>query len=96
MTDGHKHRMITVSRNGLIRRVLTRPLLHTLGHNEQVETSPYPYGPCPKREGPCYSHHDCWYLSALSILHRWTGLTLYYENPPDDPDEGVLDECGSG
>jgi hypothetical protein len=72
MTQGHKHRMITVKAGGLVERVLRRPLFHCR-HLARVDASPYPYGPCPMSIEPV----TCWTLSALGILHRWTGLTLY-------------------
>lgn len=56
-------------------RALRKPVLHRFYLNEtsrtavRVRFSPYPYGPCPK-------HHDCWVLTPLGILHRWTGMTL--------------------
>lgn len=74
MTPGHKHRTVKVRRDGLVQRVLQRPLITTT-NLPRVEASPYPYGilldgqiqPDPR---------EVYYLSALSILHRWTGLTL--------------------
>lgn len=83
MTTGHKHRMVTVpSPDVWYARLLRMPLLHTR-NLDRVEKSPYPYGPCPKRDGACFGHHDCWTLSTLAILHRWTGLTLHWENRED-------------
>lgn len=68
MTQGHKHRMVKVKPGGLIHVVLTRPLVHSRDL-PRVDRSPYPHGPCE-------DHPGCYYLSALSVLHRWTGLTL--------------------
>lgn len=95
MTEGHTHHTVTVRKGGLLYRALTRPLLHTrtTDHDEtsrkldRIDRSPYPYGPCPNPDHSTASVH-CWYLSALSILHRWTGLTLYYETP----DEGTTED----
>ena len=79
MTTGHKHRIVTV-RSGrvgrLVRRALSTPLVHRTDL-EQVDASPYPYGPCAN-EYHNNRGRDCYYLSLLSVLHRWTGLTLYY------------------
>ncbi len=85
MTPGHKHRTVKVKKGGLIHRTLTYPL-KTSTDLERVEESPYPWGPVAKREpispGPGKKPHpvppqpDAWYLSGLSILHRWTGFTL--------------------
>jgi len=72
MTEGHKHRTVTLRVNtrlgGAVRAVLLKPRFHSTDL-ARVEASPYPYGLC--RE-----HLGCYYLSLLSILHRWTGLTL--------------------
>lgn len=72
MTTGHKHRHLKVKKNGRLHRVLTKPLLMSTDL-KHVEASAYPYGPVfPQMGMQC----PVWYLSALSILHRWTGLTL--------------------
>lgn len=93
MTTCHKHRIVKVpSWSAWYVRALRWGILHTR-NLLRVEASPYPYGPCPKRGGPCKGHEDCWTLSALSILHRWTGLTLYHEKP--DEEEGAFDD-GNG
>jgi hypothetical protein len=83
MTEGHRHRLVNVpSWDTWYVRALRYPLFHCRDQN-RVERSPYPYGPCRKRavdkggEGSaCLGHCDCWTLSVLSVLHRWTGLTL--------------------
>lgn len=71
MTDGHKHRHIKVRRYGLMHVWLTTPRSHETDI-DYVDASPYPYGKCPE-------HANCWYLSILSVLHKWTGLTLVTE-----------------
>lgn len=80
MTQGHKHHIVRAPR--LIRRALTAPLWRT-ENLARVDASPYPYGvilngeripdgKLPKIPDPA----EVYYLSALSILHRWTGLCL--------------------
>lgn len=86
MTPGHKHRTVKVARDGLIHRALTYPLV-TSTDLRRVTESPYPWGPLPKREPisrgpgkkpyPVPPQPDRYYLSGLSILHRWTGLTIW-------------------
>jgi hypothetical protein len=76
MTEGHRHRIVSVpSWDVWYARALRWPLLHST-NQRRVERSSYPYGPCTKREGSCLGHRECWTLSTLGILHRWTGLTL--------------------
>lgn len=72
MTPGHKHREVRVRRDGLRHGFLTRPRWHSTD-GVKVDRSPYPYGPCTD---PIHEERECWYLSILSVLHRWTGLTL--------------------
>lgn len=89
MTDGHKHRLVTVRGwDTLSVRLLRWPLFHTRDV-DRADASPYPYGPCPKREGPCHGHRECWTLSALGILHRWTGFTLYIPDPEEKSDDAM-------
>lgn len=84
MTEGHKHRHIHVPFPfPFYVRSLRWGILHTR-NLERVEKSPYPYGPCSKREGPCAGHRECWTLSALGILHRWTGLTIEFDPSPEE------------
>lgn len=78
MTEGHKHRQVTVKRGGLIDGLLRRPVWWS-SNIEKVDRSPYPYGPDPAWEGPPMDAPR-FYLSALSVLHRWTGLTLWVED----------------
>lgn len=68
MTEGHTHWVITVPQ--WVSTLLRKSIWWSSNIN-QVDKSPYPYS-------PCLDHEDCqqWYLSTLSILHRWTGLTL--------------------
>lgn len=84
MTPGHRHRTLKVNPDGMALRILTRPLI-TLGreHLERVEASPYPYGVLiegQRLRGNRLSHlpdpREVYVLTALGILHRWTGLTL--------------------
>lgn len=97
MITGHKHWIVTVpSWDTWYVHALRYPLLHftaTPGtpRYEQIDASPYPYGPCPNRDGACLGHRECWTLSTLAILHRWTGLTLYRQTP----EEGTPDDGGS-
>jgi hypothetical protein len=85
MTEGHKHREVRATRGSLPVRLLTRPLWWTT-NTARADASPYPYGVVTtaggfaRPDGPT----ERYYLSALSILHRWTGLTLRF---PDDPPE---------
>jgi hypothetical protein len=79
MTPGHSHRQVRVSRNGLVHRLLTAPLYCT-GNLRKVDRSPYPYG-------PCVEHTGHWYLSTLSVLHRWSGLALWLPDEEPDPEE---------
>lgn len=82
MTEGHVHRVVPVKRDGLIHRVLTKPLIYS-GDLARIDASPYPWGPdyTSRYTGSTWGpvDHTKWtryYLSTLSILHRWTGLTL--------------------
>lgn len=100
MTAGHKHRMLHVHRHWLLTRLLSHPLVFS-DDLERVDASPYPWGPIagPGEDAPLMPggvpapkhlrwHTDPpghWYLSALSVLHRWTGLTLVI--PDDETDE---------
>lgn len=70
-TRFHRHWNLKVKKNGLLYYLLRKPV-HWSGDLKKVETSPYPYGPLivnGKETG-------WWYMSTLSVLHRWTGLTL--------------------
>lgn len=83
MTTGHKHRhLVVASFETRLVRLLRKPLRHET-NIVKVDVSPYPYGPCPGEKG-CphrllHPRPDCWTLSLLGILHRWTGLTLKVE-----------------
>lgn len=84
MTDGHKHRHVVVpSWDRWYVRLLRKPLLHSTNY-ARVDRSPYPYGPCA--DPKCKNSYrmpppDCWVLTPLGILHRWTGLTLEVIEP---------------
>lgn len=81
MTNGHKHREVKVRYPfRWYVRLLQKPLV--VSRNlPMVDKSPYPWGPMPADEHvelpPAY------YLSTLSILHRWTGLTLRFDPPKE-------------
>lgn len=81
MTEGHKHRLVRVTPR--VMRLMRKPLIHCRDL-DRVDASPYPYGPCNLSFG---KNPTCWTLSLLSILHRWTGLTLYVGPPEEKPDE---------
>lgn len=76
MTDGHKHHVVPIrTRTRLgkaVLRLLRKPRWHTT-NLRRVDASPYPYGPCDL-------HRGCWYISVMSVLHRWTGLTLEWHD----------------
>lgn len=78
MTDGHKHRHVRVKKDGLAVRVLCAPLFTTTNF-ERIDASPYPYGPTDEEAFRAGERDQPFYLSILSILHRWTGLTLEYD-----------------
>lgn len=87
VTDGHKHRMLRVNVHSRLVRWLRKPLRHSTNY-PRVDRSPYPYRPCTDER--CWTRYrhprpDCWVLTPLSILHRWTGLTLEY-NACSDPE----------
>jgi hypothetical protein len=62
-------------------RALRHPLYWVADPDElpRIERSPYPYG--EKTRYFAGKPYTCWYLSALSVLHRWTGLTLEVHEP---------------
>lgn len=72
MTDGHQHIVVQLSADvrwqKRLLRFLTKPRYWT-NDRRKADLSPYPYG----------VDRDCYYLSILSVLHRWTGLTLKVE-----------------
>lgn len=77
MSAGHAHRHVRVPHTRVwYVRALRAPLVH-VRNRARVEASPYPYGECPYSPRPV----ACWTLSALGILHRWTGLTLEVTDP---------------
>lgn len=100
MTDGHRHRMVTVRSPALWWvRLIRRPIHHSTSV-EHVDWSPYPYCPCV-RHGATMADGPCWTMSTLSFLHRWTGLTLFYKTwkgADDDPGDASArgkPDCGT-
>lgn len=89
MTDGHKHRMVTIAGPYVWWvRWLRKPIHHDRDI-DRVDASPYPYCPCAE-------HEDCWTMSTLSALHRWTGFTLFYRTWKGAPeDEYGKPDCGT-
>lgn len=80
MTQGHQHWLLVVDsrRKAVLARALRKRVFRTWDE-EGVDQSPYPYG---------YDETDgSYYLSLLSILHRWTGLTLYWPDGIEGMDE---------
>lgn len=75
MTEGHKHRMVHVYDDSRLLRLLRKPLIHNTSLRK-VDASPYPYGPCYHHGYSVTGRNDCYYLSGLSLLHRWFGLTF--------------------
>lgn len=72
MTAGHKHRHVKIRQGSRLHAFLTKPRYYSVDM-AQIMASPYPYGPVyPERGYGC----PVWYLSILSVLHRWTGLTI--------------------
>jgi hypothetical protein len=62
-------------------RALRVPLRHRFCRTDDatwvaVSRSPYPYGPCPEHTSAPHQRLHCFVLTPLSVLHRWTGLTL--------------------
>ena len=100
MTAGHKHRELKLRRDSLLNRILTHPLVFS-DDLDRVDRSPYPWGPIAGPSDPVPLMPDgqpapkhltwhstppgSWYMSALSILHRWTGLTIRI--PDDEVDQ---------
>lgn len=84
-TKWHKHRHFKVQPNGLVCRVLRRPLLHT-ENLPWVDRSRLVFGPCHKHRVAKGEPRPCWTLSLLGILHQLTGLTLYWPPPVTSPD----------
>lgn len=72
----HRHRLVLVkNRSAWWVRALRYGIWHSMWFGgsdfDKIDASPYPYGPCPL-------HEQCYYLSGVSILHRWTGFTLFF------------------
>lgn len=81
MTEGHRHRFVKVKKEGLLARVLSTPIYYSTDY-DRVDRSPYPWG-LPSPESRRY------YLSPLSIAHRWTGLTLWFRDEGDQQIEDI-------
>lgn len=87
----HKHWELRVRRHSLFTRLLTHPLVFS-DDLERVDASPYPWGPIAGPSDPVPLMPDgqpapkhltwhstppgSWYLSGLSVLHRWSGMVL--------------------
>lgn len=72
MTYGHKHREVGLPQ--WVIYLLRKPVYYQ--HDiDRVDASPYPYGEKTRYVGGV--RRPVWYLSTLSILHRWTGLAVY-------------------
>lgn len=84
MTTGHKHRVVRIRKGSRLHVLLTQPLVWSHEDLSRVDNSPYPWGPSNEalfQRDPAAPQP--FYLSALSILHRWTGLTLQPEEKTD-------------
>lgn len=70
MTAGHRHRVVHVKRDGLVRWLLQRPTLAVVG-TAKADRSRLAWGPTddPNR----------WRLSPLGLLHGLTGLTIEHD-----------------
>jgi hypothetical protein len=71
MTENHKHRLVQINPGGWLYRFLRKPRWFVYDR-VKAEKSAYPYGVVSNVVPPMY------YLSLLGVLHRWTGLTLFY------------------
>lgn len=73
MTTGHRHRTVKIRNQGLLR--FLRTSLYQTTDRAKVDRSPYPYGVMVdlSADNPL---GEIYYLSVLSVLHRWTGLTI--------------------
>lgn len=82
MTDGHKHRhWVIKSFDSWWVRLLRKPLwtVHDPDLRPKVDASPYPYGVVTEFHGG--KVRECYTLTPLGVLHRWTGLTLEVKEP---------------
>ena len=84
MTEGHKHRHITVTEGSLVHRFLL-PVLHLPLRKVDFETA--------NNSRLVWGAHDMdsdeWTLTVLGLLHTFTGLTIIVETPPER-----CEECG--
>lgn len=71
-------------------KLLRKPVFHSRDL-PRVDASPYPYCPCPLTDK---NNPTCWTMSTLSVLHRWTGLTLFYKTWKGAPEDDYPD-CGT-
>lgn len=76
MSDGHRHRHVTVKRDGLVVRVLRGIIVHRSANIEHVENSRLIYRGEPDSKGR-------YPLSLLGLLHGATGLTLDVHTPEE-------------
>lgn len=77
-TKYHRHWNLKVKKDGLLYYLLRKPI-HWACDLKKVDASPYPYGPLVLRGKPT----GWYYMSTLSVLHRWTGLVLEVEGEYD-------------
>lgn len=82
MTEGHKHRVVTVkSFDVWWVRALRRPVLVLSDkHEAYVERSRLVFGVRVSKA----DHHDEFFLTPLGILHALFGIVLYTEDDGDD------------
>jgi hypothetical protein len=90
----HKHQMLTVKSPSVWWvRLLRKPIFHTYDV-PRMDRSLYPFCPCAKHGfgSADIATATCWTMSTLSVLHRWTGLTLFYKTWKGAPDERIAEE----
>lgn len=76
MTEGHTHRRVRMKRSSRLYRMLTRPLVWSEDY-AALDASPYPWRAKDEAAFRQGVRDQPYCLSALGILHRWTGLTLH-------------------
>jgi hypothetical protein len=96
MTDGHKHRLLHIGHdfNWWPVRLLRKPVwkIHDPDLRPKVDASPYPYAVIREFHGG--KARECYTLSLLGILHRWTGLTLCTWTRPCPVHDPLPHTCG--